>query len=158
MKRERVKVRVREKVRRMPSRMPRMRIQYVKPDPNKPHRVQVLISPTPAHMHETIVRLEGGPPVEPRVAGMVRHYTSKITGRFVVRPGHMIARMFLNVRDLRHNGAEIMSHECGHAAMAWARLRNANLKRMVGEEVMCYALGRMMQQVNHISYVMRIFA
>lgn len=87
-----------------------------------------------------------------RTMGLVKHYTDSITGAFVYRPGGMVARMYLNVRDLRERPSEIVAHECGHAAMAWARLRGANLRRMPGEEVMCYALGRLVSQVNRCCY------
>lgn len=147
----------RMKSRRLPIRAPRFRVHYVKPDPDRPHRVQVLVSACARHMHATIEALEGDAPTNPHVAGMVRHYTSKVTGRFVVRPGLIIARMFLNARDLRANPAEIISHECVHAGMAWARLQSADLSKMDGEEVMAYATGRMTRQVNYICHRMRIF-
>lgn len=62
------------------------------------------------------------------------------------------ARMFLNVKDLKARPSEIVAHECGHAAMAWARLQRANLRQMLGEEVMCYALGRLVAQVNRVCF------
>jgi hypothetical protein len=64
----------------------------------------------------------------------------------------MIARMYLNAADLRQQPGEIISHECTHAGMAWARLRQANLRVMPGEEVLCHAVGRMTAQVNEIGH------
>lgn len=87
-----------------------------------------------------------------RTMGLVKHYTDSITGAFVYRPRGMVARMYLNTKDLRERPSEIVAHECGHAAMAWARLRGANLRRMPGEEVMCYALGRLVSHVNRCCY------
>jgi hypothetical protein len=42
--------------------------------------------------------------------------------------------------------------------MAWARLRRANLEHMTGEEVMCYALGRMVQQLVRVVFAYRIWS
>jgi hypothetical protein len=91
---------------------------------------------------------------QPReVAGLVRTWYGKHTRRpGVVRPGQLVARMYLNRVDLRKRPGEIVSHECGHAAMGWARFRQANLHLMDGEEVMCHALGQLVKQVNRICY------
>ena len=145
-----------EKQQRLPAR-PRAKVHYLKPDPNMPHVVQLFLSPTRQHMRATVWMKEQDWAACPLTAGMVRHYMSKVDGRYVVRPGHIIARMFLNAVDLRRNGMEIISHECTHAGMAWARLRRENLRRMVGEEVLCYAVGRMARQVNNISQMCRIW-
>lgn len=139
-----------QKRQRLPLRDARATIHYLKPDPAMPHVVQLFLCPTPQHMRATVFQKENDWAACPRTAGMVRHYHSLATGRYVVRPGLIIARMFLNAVDLRRNGMEIISHECTHAGMAWARLRRANLRRMVGEEVLCYAVGRMARQVNNI--------
>jgi hypothetical protein len=90
-------------------------------------------------------------------AGTVFHFFSRVNGRYCMLHGHVVAQMFLSVRDLQNRPGEIVSHECGHAAMAWARLRRANLKQMPGEEVMCYALGRMVAQLNRICYASGAF-
>ena len=89
---------------------------------------------------------------------MVCRYYSKADGRQVVRPGLVIARMFLNARDLRRNGMEIISHESAHAGMAWAEFRKANLAVMSGEEVMAYAVGRIARQVNKICQTASVWA
>lgn len=145
-----------EKRQRVPVR-PRATVHYVKPDPDMPHVVQLFLSPTRSHMRATVYQKEGDWAACQHTAGMVRHYFSKATGRYVVRPGQIIARMFLNAVDLRRNGAEIVSHECTHAGMAWSRLRRVNLRRMVGEEVLCYAVGRMTRQVNRIGHMAGIW-
>jgi len=157
MKRQRERRARPEKRQRLALRDARATIHYVHPDPDMPHVVQLFMSPTRQHMRATIYQKEGDWAACPRTAGMVRHYNSKVTGRHVVRPGLIIARMFLNAVDLRRNGMEIISHECGHAGMAWARLRSANLRHMEGEEVMCYAVGRMARQVNWIGQAHKIW-
>lgn len=134
----------------LPRRRPRASVHYMWPDPDKPHVVQLYLSPTRPHMRVAVSHKDGDWAACNRTAGMVRRYYSKVTGRQVVRPGMIIARMFLNVRDLRRNGMEIISHESAHSGMAWAELRKANLAVMPGEEVMAYAVGRIARQVNQI--------
>lgn len=140
-----------KKVEHLPVRAARASVHYLRPDPDMPHVVQIYLSPDRRHMRTAVWMKEADWAACPRTAGMVRHYTSKADRRHVVRPGHIIARMFLNTADLRRHGMEIISHECAHAGMAWARLRRANLGRMAGEEVMCYATGRMAEQVNRVA-------
>lgn len=147
----------REKRQRIPTRASRAQVHYLRPDPDKPHRVQVFISPTRLHMRATVRFKEAEDVSCAGTAGMVQHYSSKVTGRYVVRPGLIIARMFLNAVDLRVKPTEITTHECGHAAMAWARLRRADLSKMPGEEVMCYALGHMNRQLCNLLYRLKIF-
>ena len=89
--------------------------------------------------------------------GMVRHWYGKVTGRFSIRPRGIIARMYLNERDLQNRPSEIVAHECTHAGMAWARLRSAKLNHMPGEEVLCHAVGQMVKQVNHYLYAFGVF-
>lgn len=151
------KVRVFKKVERQPIvRRSRARIAYIKPDPKMPYVVQVFISPSPRHMYAT-VQFMGSKQVDNDFSGMVRSYTSTITGRPVTRPRFIVARMFLNAKSLRQDPGEIISHECAHAGMAWARLRKANLAEMQGEEVMCYATGRMFNQVNTFAHLLRVW-
>lgn len=151
------KKRVFKKVRRQPLvRTARASIHYVKPDPAKPHRVQVFVSPNLRHMHTT-AHFKAGQVYSDDFDGMLRNFTSTRTGKNVCRPRHIIARMFLNADSLRANPGEIISHECAHAGMAWARLRNADLSKMEGEEVMCYATGRMTREVNRLCHMLRIF-
>lgn len=134
------------------------RVFRIKPDESKPHVVEVRIARTRKRMHAEMLRLDGHVETEPRCMGMVRHWHSRADGRYVVRPGMLIARMYLNVDDLRKQPSEIVSHECTHAGMAWARLNKANLRHMPGEEVLCHAVGRMVAQVNSIGYAMGIWA
>lgn len=152
-----VKLPPREKWQRLPIRMTRAQIHYIRPDPDKPHRVQVYISPTRLHMRQTVKFRSNGSEACLDTMGMVRRYSSRIDGRSTVRPGLIVARMFLNADDLREHPSEITSHECGHAAMAWARLRRADLSEMPGEEVMCYALGHMNRQLCNLLYRIRVF-
>lgn len=136
-----------EKRLREPSRCSRSEVIRVKPNPDRPFVVAVHVSPTRQHMHRTIVMREGKEAIDRRCAGMVKSYTDSITGLPVVRPGLIVANMYLNAKDLKDAPAEIIAHECGHAAMAWARQQKANLSVIDGEEVMCYALGRMTQNL-----------
>lgn len=89
--------------------------------------------------------------------GLVRSWHSSITGRSVVRPGGRIARMYLNRCDLRRKPSEIVAHECTHAGMAWARFNHTSLAGMAGEEVLCYAVGKMVAQLNRIGYAEKVW-
>lgn len=146
-----------QKREREPTRATRARIHYIKPDPDMPFRVQLFLSPNRRDMRTTMLFKDGIRETDRRTAGLVRHYFSKASGRYGVRPGQIIARMYLNAQDLRNNPAEIISHECTHAGMAWARLRGANLRDMPGEEVLAYAVGRMTRQVNRICYMAKVW-
>lgn len=101
-------------------------------------------------------------PQEQVSAGVVRSGFGRRSRRLEDRHtglyrGHVVAQMWLSVRALQHRPGEITSHECGHAAMAWARWRGANLGVMPGEEVMCYALGRLVAQLNRVCYAAGVF-
>ena len=97
-------------------------------------------------------------PLEPECMGLVRHYITRCTRRRVALAGGVVARMYLNRRDLRERPSEIVAHECTHAGMAWARFRGESLRNMRSEEVLCYATGRMVAQVNRIGYAEGVFA
>lgn len=129
----------------------RAQVHYIKPDPDLGYRVKVYVSPTRLQMRTTIRYIEGSWKACARTMGMVCSTSGKAGGRQIV------ARMFLNVADLRRQGTEIISHECTHAGMAWVRLRGANLQHMPGEEVLCYAVGRMTKQVIRIGHMQRIW-
>lgn len=90
-------------------------------------------------------------------AGLVKGFGRTGSGRPSMLRGRVVAQMWLSARALQHRPSEITSHECGHAAMAWARWRRANLALMPGEEVMCYALGRMVAQLNRVCYAAGVF-
>lgn len=92
-------------------------------------------------------RFVSGVEIEESVRGAVVTRSSVLRGTQKVLKGAYTCYMFLNARDLKDAPAEIVSHECGHAAMAWARQQKANLSVIDGEEVMCYALGRMTQNL-----------
>ncbi len=134
------------------------RVFRVKPDYDKPHIVEVRVARTRRHMHAEIARLDGRKTrTEPECMGLVRRWSSRVDARSVVRPGRVVARMYLNAADLRARPGEIIAHECTHAGMAWAKLRKANLKKMVGEEVLCYAVGVMTAQINSIGHRLGIW-
>ena len=149
--------RTRDKVQR---RLPLKRLTYgarrfrVFFDPELPFVCEVRIARSPRRMVDEMRRLEGErcARVNADAKGVVRSWTGKLTGWPAVRPTGIICRMYLNERSLRQRPSEIVAHECGHAAMAWARFQRANLHVMPGEEVMCYALGRLVRQVNAVCY------
>ncbi len=99
-------------------------------------------------------RQQGWPadPDDGNCAGMVRSFGRASTNTPRLHHGAVVAHLWLSVKDVRKRPGEIVSHECGHAAMAWARWRRADLERMPGEEVMCYALGRLVAQLNRVLY------
>lgn len=151
MKRQRERRAKPEKRERIPQRASQARVHYIKPDPDLPYRVKVHMSPTRLQMRTTIRYVEGSWKACGRTMGMVCSRNGKAGGRQIV------ARMFLNITDLRSKGMEVITHECTHAGMAWVRFRRTNLRHMPGEEVLCYAVGRMAQQVNRIGQIHRIW-
>lgn len=60
--------------------------------------------------------------------------------------GKLFARMYLSIPILRKHGIEIVAHECGHAALAWARHRKADLERDE-ENDFAYPLGLMVNEI-----------
>lgn len=84
------------------------------------------------------------------VGGGVESWHIVQSGRPVLQRGGVVARLYLNRREVMERWTEVPAHECGHAAMAWARWCRANLAEMPGEEVMCYALGRMTAQLMRV--------
>jgi hypothetical protein len=146
--------------RRRPSFNAAARVFRVKPDPSKPFHVEVRIARTRLLMNGEQRRLDHEEREDPRTMGLVRHWLQRRgrrVARYVVRPRGLIARMYLNVNDLRARPSEIVSHECTHAGMAWARLRGANLRVMAGEEVLCHAVGRLVAQVNRVCFAMKVW-
>lgn len=150
--------RTREKRQRIPTRMTRARIHHIKPDHGAPHLVRVYVSPNRRHMRATVRFIEGadnGPFCMGQVWSFLKGRAPR--ARPSLKRGQVVARMYLNADDLRAKPSELVSHECTHAGMAWARWRKAKLADMVGEEVLCYAVGRMTSQVNRIGFMMGIW-
>jgi len=73
----------------------------------------------------------------------------KLTGNF--------ATMWLNVDDLRNHAAEIISHECTHAAMRHLHNKSVDLSDIGGEEALCYCVGSMTQQLTDKLYKLKVF-
>ena len=131
------------------------RVLRIHPDPKRPHfYVLVRVAHNQAHMRR-VIRWWASPH-HPAVAaglmgcmGMVFSRGSRRRSVSLNRgyESGLVAHMFLNVEDLRREPNTIISHECTHAGMAWARMRRANLRQMPGEEVLCYAVGEMVRQL-----------
>lgn len=130
----------------------------VKPDQSKRFIVEVRIARTRRLMRHEMARF-GCNDVDAKTQGLVRSYYSSVTRhqRPVAVRSWVIARMFLNRKDLTKRPSEIVAHECTHAGMAWARHRRANLAVMPGEEVLCYAVGELVKQVNRICYAAKVW-
>lgn len=131
------------------------RVFRVKPDPSAPFIVEIRIARDNRRMRGLMHVHDGkelAESTERECMGLVRTWHWKQSGTARVRPRQLVARVYLNERDLRARPSEIVAHECGHAAMGWARLKRAHLGAMEGEEVMCYALGRLVAQVNRVCY------
>jgi hypothetical protein len=135
--------------------LPARRVR-VHPDPRRPFVVEVRIARNRRHMHEEIRRLDRQDE-DPRTQGMVRCWYSTLRWRPLIRPRGVIARMYLNVADLRRRPSEIVSHEATHAGLAWGRLQRANLDRMAGEEIVCHAVGQLMRQINHHCFALGVW-
>lgn len=135
------------------------RLFRLHPEPGRPFVVELRMSPTRRRMRDEMQRLEGRACAERDrcVMGLVRSWSNKITGRPAVRPRGVVARIYLNVVDVRRRPSEIVSHECTHAGMAWARFQRANLAQMPGEEVLAHAVGRLVKQVIRVCYAMGVF-
>lgn len=134
------------------------RVFRVMPDPGLPFIVEVRIARNRRHMIDEMRRVDDFIDGDwSRTQGLVRSWSSKRDGSAVYRPRGLVARMYLNVADLRKRPSEIVAHECTHAGMAWARLRRANLRHMPGEEVLCHAVGQMVRQVNSVCYAHGVF-
>ena len=142
---------------RLSKRATAARVFRIHPDPLRPFVVEVRLARNRRHMREEMLRIDGhreGVDTQ----GLVRHWFSKIDrDRFAIRPRGIVARMYLNTKDLRDRPSEIVAHECTHAGMAWARLAKANLRNMSGEEVLCHAVGQMVKQVNYHLYAFGVF-
>lgn len=137
------------------------RTYRVTPDYRRPFVVELRLARDGRRMrglmnfHDGQKQAEG---VERTCMGLVRtwwHPRLRLSG--ICRPRGVVARMYLNVRDLRERPSEIVSHECVHAAMAWARFQRANLNLMVGEEVMAHAAGRLVAQINRICFAEKVW-
>lgn len=129
------------------------RVYRIKLDIDKPFIVEVRLTNSAKRMREAMWFHDGEDAfreTERWVAGLVRHWTyERLNNRIRIRPRQMVARMYLNRKELRKRGAEIMAHESTHAAMAWAKFQRANLNIMPGEEILAYAVGELVWQLNN---------
>jgi hypothetical protein len=138
---------------------PRMKTFRISPDPARCEVVEVRILPTARAMQAAFQIYEHRElgPTDHLVAGRCQSWHCKYSGRALLRPGQVVARIYFCASELQRKPNEISAHEVGHAAMAYARWLGVNLTRMAGEEVMVHALGRMVAQVNRILYAAGVF-
>lgn len=82
----------------------------------------------------------------------VEHYNKagRLTGKFAI--------MWLNAEDVRANPAEIVPHECIHAAMRHMANRRVDLSNLAGEEALCYTSGSLCRQINDRLHRIGVFA
>lgn len=135
------------------------RVFRLRPDPGMPHIVELRLARDRRRMFQSMIFHDGAGGSDPEVMGLVRSWWGRRTRRAGISIRRLlVARIYLNRRDLReHSGMEIITHECTHAGLAWARFRRANLGRMAGEEVACYASGRLARQVNNACQAMGVW-
>jgi hypothetical protein len=134
---------------------PRMKTFRIYPDPARREVVEVRILPTARAMQAAFQIYEHRDSLAPNdhlVMGRCQSWHCKYSGRALLRPGLVVARIYYSAADLQQNPSEISSHEAGHAAMAYARWLGVDLSRMQGEEVMVHALGRLVSQVNRVLF------
>lgn len=106
------------------------------------------VSRTRRLMHADVLRTEGQALANrSECMGMVKAWHHRIGGAARTLAGQVYARMYLNLQDLQHHPEEIITHECTHAALAWARLHRLDLRQEAGEELLCYANGLLTAQV-----------
>jgi hypothetical protein len=120
----------------------------------------VLYSFVEVRLHETRVEMledlagqcyEVTDDVQGQCSGQANYNKAgRLTGKFAV--------MWLNADDVRANPAEVVSHECVHAAMRHAMNRKADLSHMDGEEVLAYTQGCLFRQINRRLHELKVFA
>lgn len=114
--------------------------------------VQVRVHPTRKAMIREIDAMasRASSDVEGQCTG-VSHYNVKgrLTGR--------MALMWLNEADLRRNGAELVAHECVHAAMRHVMNKRIDLSEIAGEEVLCYTAGSLTRQINNRLHALGVY-
>ena len=154
---KRKRVRVERRVHR--DRLHAGRVFRVKPNPREPFIVEVRLARDGRRMRD-LMNFHDGPELAAgrECMGLVRTWHSPRTRRAgITRCRQLVARMYLNVRDLRDRPSEIVAHECTHAAMGYARLKRANLGYMVGEEVLAHAVGQLVRQVNAACFASEVW-
>jgi hypothetical protein len=156
---KRKRMKVERKVHR--ERLSAGRVYRVYPDFRRPFVVELRLARDGRRMRGLMDFHDGkklADEVERECMGLVRTWWGPRTRRAgVVRRRQMVARMYLNVRDLRAHPSEIVPHECVHAAMAWARFQRVNLNVMPGEEIMAHAAGRLVVQINRICFAEKVW-
>lgn len=137
------------------------RVHRVHPDPSLPFIVEVRLARDRRRMRDLMNFHDGekaAASCERECMGLVRTWHQPRTRRAgIVRRRGLVARMYLNVRDLQARPSEIVAHECAHAGMGWARFQRANLNYMTGEEVLAYAVGNLVRQVNRVCFAEKVW-
>jgi hypothetical protein len=120
--------------------------------------VEVRIARTRAEMHKDMryQTYEPTPCTEGRCSGVSVYAVPKggkparLTGKF--------ALMWMNLEDLLKRPAEMIAHECTHAAMRHITNKRVDLNDMGGEEALCYVVGSLTQQINDRLHKAGMFA
>lgn len=140
-----------QKWKRLPPK-PIMRTFRIKPDFGRAEVVEVRVFRDVRAMHSAWMIYEHRTKLEtdhPLVEGRCQSWHNKIGGAGLLRPGLVVARIYLNAKSCRERCVEIMAHEAMHAAMAYARWLKIDLSTMEGEEIMVHAAGRLVFQTNN---------
>lgn len=114
---------------------------------------EVKLYPTPKQMRAAIKKdgFAGGgvDGVAGQCSGYATYRKNRLIGRF--------ATMWLNTQDLLNSPAEIISHECVHAAMRHVANKKVDLSSMGGEEALAYCQGSMVQQLTDRLHKIGVF-
>lgn len=138
-------------------------------EPGKPHLVELRYARTKALRRAEMRRLDHCTDLDRSDASCIS-WSIKTTGRPTIsKPRRVVARIYVDKQTLMRGGApEILSHERTHAGVAWARFRGAKIDersrrqqrgKPIGgrqasddEELLCYAVGRLVQRLNNWLY------
>lgn len=143
-----------QRLRARPIEKPTVRVYRLKPDPSFPLvNVEVRLFRTRIEMNMGRYNYEGQTAQfdDHGTLGFCREFRGKIKSQGPkLWWRHTVARVYLNAKDIRREPVDLPIHELGHAALAYARYRRADLETIDGEETVCYALGRMAQRLANI--------
>jgi len=143
-------------------------------EPGRPHLVELRYARTKSLRRAEMRRLDHCTSLDRSGASCIS-WSIKTTGRPTInKPRRVVARIYVDKQTLMRMGApEILAHECTHAGVAWARFRGAKIdersnRQRVGkpigervanddEELLCYAVGRLVQRLNNWLYAQGLY-